>query len=105
MNRTYDQVGLKEKLSQDVTRVSAEEMKDCPNISIQINKCKASNWQKIQETKWNSINSVYAKAHKNQTTENQRQSLKLVEIPFLMGNHSNDLRFLIKNHGTQTEVT
>ena len=39
MNRTHDQVGLKEKLSQDVTRVSAEEMKDCPNISIQINKC------------------------------------------------------------------
>ena len=39
MNRTPDQVGLKEKLSQDVTRVSAEEMKDCPNISIQINKC------------------------------------------------------------------
>lgn len=39
VNRTYDQVGLKEKLSQDVTRVSAEEMKDCPNISIQINKC------------------------------------------------------------------
>lgn len=39
---------------------------------------KTSNWQKIQETKWNSINSIYAKAHKNQTTENQRQSLKLV---------------------------
>lgn len=39
---------------------------------------KTSNWQKIQETKWNSINSIYAKAHKSQTTENQRQSLKLV---------------------------
>lgn len=37
MNRTHDYVGLKEKLSQDVTRY--QEIKDGPNISIQINKC------------------------------------------------------------------